>query len=170
MRALLASGILLGTGAIGTSALWSTTAATTSQEFTTANVDIRANGEKSLSFSFPEALLPGRSTAFVIKVQNIGSVPFTYTATVQSPDALGRAVTLSYATGVAPSNGACPGAGTSTTITGTPTEFRATTSWLSPTTGVDALCLQLSLPTTADGALAGQSGSARFIFSATGMP
>ncbi|MGB3302540.1 hypothetical protein [Gordonia sp. (in: high G+C Gram-positive bacteria)] len=85
VRALLACGILLGTGAVGTAALWSTTAATTSGQFTTAGVEIMVGPsggphQASYNFTFPGNLLPGSTTAQIVQVKNTGGIPFTFTS------------------------------------------------------------------------------------------
>ncbi|MGO3328170.1 MAG: hypothetical protein ACTIMF_16480, partial [Gordonia sp. (in: high G+C Gram-positive bacteria)] len=62
VRAVLACGVLLGTGTIGTTALWSTSAATVSGQFTTAALEIKANGVKEYTFAFSGPVYPGYTT------------------------------------------------------------------------------------------------------------
>ncbi|MDV7100251.1 hypothetical protein R4227_08925 [Gordonia amicalis] len=171
LRALLTCGILLTTGAIGTTALWSTTAATTSGTFTTANLEIKANGSVAHTFAFPGALLPGNTTAYVVNVQNTGSVQFHYDAKVSSSTALGQAMRLRVVVDGTVSGTTCTSGtqiATNLAITGSPVAFATNRGPLAATTGTEALCMQLTLPSTAAGSLAGTSGSVTFTFDATG--
>ncbi|GAB85885.1 hypothetical protein RVF83_22565 [Gordonia rubripertincta] len=173
LRALLTCGILLTTATIGTTALWTTSAATTSGTFTTANVEIKANGSASYLFAFPGSLLPGDTTAFVINVQNTGSVSFHYNSKVSSATALGQAMLLKVVAGGSVSGSTCvPGANgiqvaDNVPITGNPVAFSTGRGPLAATSGSEALCLQLTLPTTAAGNLAGTGGSVTFTFDTT---
>ena len=171
VRALLACGILLGTGAFGTAAFWSTSAATVSGQFTTAHLEIRAEGQEHYTFTFPGTLLPGDTTAVLLNVQNTGSVPFGYDGKVSSGSTLGTAMTLTARAGGSVSGAACTGGTVLTTgqaITGTASSFfPAARGPLAAGTGTDPLCLQLTLPTGAPGVLAGTSGTVTFTFDAT---
>ncbi|WP_232716113.1 hypothetical protein [Gordonia metallireducens] len=168
VRAMLTCGILLTTSAIGTTALWSTTAATTSGTFTTANLEIKANGSVAHTFAFPGSLVPGDTTANVVTVQNTGTVAFTYSAKVSSATTLGRAMQLRVVTGGTVSGSVCTGGTqlvTGVPITATATTF-ATRPSLAAATGAEALCMQLTLPTNAAGTLAGTTGTVTFTFDA----
>lgn len=170
-RALLSIGMVIGISVVGTLALWSTTVNTQSGVFTTASINIAANDVKAASFAFsPTGLLPGQSAAQVVKVTNTGSTAFSYSAAVQSSSALGQGMTLTVVAGATASNGAC-GAGTSlatgTAIGAGATTFASNRGPLAATSGVENLCLQLTLPSGAGSNLAGTSGTVLFTFTAT---
>ncbi|MCZ0913939.1 hypothetical protein O0V02_16200 [Gordonia amicalis] len=173
VKALLTCGVLLGTGAIGTTALWSTTAATVSGQFTTATIAIRANSEVAHTFTFPGTLLPGDTTAYVVDVQNIGGVQFSYTASRSSSSPLAQAMLLSARYGlvanVSGTTTSCSG-GTSVgpIAIGSTMATIASRGPLAAGTGVERWCFQLSLPATASSTLAGTTGAVTFTFSATG--
>lgn len=167
-RAVLSIGMVVGISVVGTLALWSSTVTTRSGQFTTATITILADGTKSSTFAFaPTGLLPGQSAARVVAVSNTGSAALTYSAAVSSPDALGRGMTLTVVPGATAANGSC-GTGTPLTtnsaITGTPTTFVTNRGPLAAVTGAENLCVEVDLPTTADGALAGTSGSVVLTF------
>lgn len=171
LRAVLSIGMVIGIGVVGTLALWSSTVNTRSGVFTTATINVLADGVKSGSFTFaPSGILPGQSAAKVVTVSNTGSASFTYTASASSGNALGQGVTLTAVAGATTSSGIC-GPGTTLTtakaITATPTAFATGRGPVAPTSGTDTLCFQLNLPLTAPANLAGTSGSVLFTFNAT---
>lgn len=177
VRALLTCGILLGTSAVGTAALWSTSSATVSGQFSTASLAIQANGSVAHTFTFPGTLLPGDTTAAVINVQNTGSIPLVYNASVSSSSALGTAMTLTARSGGTLGSGSVSGTTVCTggaqvalnvAITATAAAFSSGRGPLAPATGTESLCVQLTLPTSADAALAGTSGTVTFTFDAIG--
>lgn len=85
MRAILALGIVLGLGTVGTMALWSDSVVATSGDFKTGVVDLRVNGSKTYAFTGTTGLtmsnmLPGESRAATLKVQNtLSTLPLAYT-------------------------------------------------------------------------------------------
>lgn len=86
VRAILALGIVLGLGAVGTLALWSNSAVTTSGDFRTGVVDLQVKGVKDYVFSATTTpftmtnMLPGESRAATLQVQNtLSTIPVTYT-------------------------------------------------------------------------------------------
>lgn len=172
VRALMSVGIVLGLGSVSTLAAWSATSATTSGQFTTGTVSIVANGSATYTFSFPGSLLPGDSTAALITVGNVGSVPFTYSAAVSSPSALVQATTMTVraGAGAAVSGTSCTG-GTLVTsgasITGTATTFSTGRGPLAATSGTEPMCVQLTLSPSAAAGLAATSGSALLTFTAS---
>lgn len=171
IRALLACGVLLGSGAMGTAALWSTSAQTVSGTFTTAYLKIQANGSSPYTFTFPGALLPGSSTAFLIQVQNAGSTPFTYVGSVQSASALGQATTLTSRVDGTVSGTTCTGGSgvTGQSVTSLKSSFRSASGVLPAMTGTENVCVQLTLTAGANASLAGSSGTVLFTFDATGV-
>ncbi|MCF8589977.1 hypothetical protein [Gordonia liuliyuniae] len=166
VRAVLACGILLGTGAIGTTALWSTSAATVSGTFTTAALDIRANDEKSYAFDFSGPVYPGYTTApRVINVQNKGATAFTYRVSVSSGQPVGRGMQLKMTADTACSGTAIVSAHP---ITENPVVVSAGRGPLSAGTGAEALCVQLTMPASGvSQSVAGTSGTVLLTFDAT---
>jgi predicted ribosomally synthesized peptide with SipW-like signal peptide len=82
VRAILALGIVLGLGAVGTFALWSNSALATSGDFHTGVVDLQVNGSNNYVFSGATMaeMLPGDSRAATLQVQNtLSSLPVSYT-------------------------------------------------------------------------------------------
>lgn len=175
VRALLTCGILLTTGVLGTTALWTTSAATTSGTFTTASVEIKANGDAPThTFTFPDTLTPGQRTAYVVDVQNTGSVAFTYSVAVSSANAVGQAMTLRAVANGTVSGRTCSG-GTqivaSQAITGSTVTFTSDRGPLAAGSGVEALCFELFLSLTAPASLLNSpTGSVTLTFTATGPP
>lgn len=186
IRALLACGILLGTGAVGTSALWSTTAATESGTFTTATIEILANQTKNATITFDAAppLLPGYTTAAMIDVKNSGSLNFTYVPSVQgSAGATSvaqyttlKSVQVGQAAGVVPSTGrgsTCPAGAAVGSSLNVSTQKVAFAPARSLNVGnSERLCMQLTVrmdaPDSAAGRAGGTAGSVTFTFDATG--
>lgn len=184
VKALLSCGILLGTGAVGTTALWSTTPTSTSGTFTTGFIDLQLNtasnntdpAVNSFTFTFPNTLLPGDRTAFVLNLNNRGSVPFTVAATGFGDAVVGQYTTLKAATSTGTqvtTNGAtCAGGDSgSASAVALGTAPVAVVSW--PTsipagpTGSRRICLEVLLETTAPATAAGQTGSVTVTFTAT---
>ncbi|WP_084865928.1 SipW-dependent-type signal peptide-containing protein [Prescottella equi] len=89
-RAVASLGIVLGLGAIGTLAAWSDTAVATSGTFSTGSIDLKLNGNDGnpTAYSFATltkaGMLPNDSVAATLPVQNLGTVPFTYTMSANS--------------------------------------------------------------------------------------
>ncbi|MEO9327357.1 hypothetical protein [Gordonia aurantiaca] len=173
MRALLTCGLLLTTATVGTTALWSTTAATTSGTFTTANIELEVSGFDTYTFTFPGSMLPGDSTAAVVNVQNKSSVAIRYSSRVSSGAELGRAMLLKVIAGGVLSGATCQlgSSGTAVVnafpITSSDTVFDTGRGPLAATNGEQALCLQLTLPISAQGSLAGATSTVKFTFDAS---
>lgn len=164
VRAVLACGVLLGTGAIGTTALWSTSAATVSGEFTTTELEITANGTKTVPFNFSGPVYPGYTTTpVVIAVTNAGSRTFKYNVSVSSGQAVGRAMRLTLG------GTSCTGAGTVTdeVISSTPTVVSPGRGALAAG-ATESLCIRLTMPATGvlQSGVAGQSGTVLLTFDA----
>jgi predicted ribosomally synthesized peptide with SipW-like signal peptide len=169
--------MVLGLGAVGTMAAWSTSATTTSGEFTTGTIDIRLNGDQGATtqtaytlFAAGTTIPPGGSVAVLLPVQNTGTATFDYTAKAIGDDALGRALQLTARySGATVVNNACSGG------TAIPTAAVSLASErsiggvrrLAATTGTEVICLQFTLPLTTTGVATGQSGSVLFTFTAT---
>lgn len=188
VRALLACGILLGTGAVGTTALWSTTAATTSGTFKTAGVEIQVGPsggsyQASYAFTFPNNLLPGSTTAAIVQVKNTGGIPFTYSSAVTGANA-GLSTTLvarrataspvSIAGGTYSDDKTCSGGESMTAGIGVATGSQtfSTTSGTLAAAAVQDICLQVTLSMSTPGTYAGltNAGTVTVTFTATAAP
>ncbi|WP_207837939.1 SipW-dependent-type signal peptide-containing protein [Williamsia soli] len=121
VRAILALGIVLGLGAVGTMALWSNSAGATSGDFKTGVVDLRVNGVKSYTFSGATGLsmtnmLPGDSRAATLQVQNtLSTLPLIYTMTARTAagsPALTNFLRMAVFASSAPTNGTTNGLAT----------------------------------------------------------
>ncbi|MBY6682757.1 hypothetical protein HQ312_17010 [Rhodococcus sp. BP-316] len=169
LRALLALGMVLGLGTVGTLAAWSATTTTASGNFVTGTVDITVDNSDGAPQPFvlavpTGALFPGRSAAVLVSVRNAGTLGFTYTTAVATAGQLGSNVVVTgrAGAGVAATGGTtCAGADT-----GVITSTRAIARNALP----DVLCLQFTLANLAPNSSQGQSGTATVTFQATGQP
>lgn len=188
VRALLASGILLGTGAIGTTALWSTSPQTTSGQFSTGFIDIRMsqssnntdpNATKNLAVAFPGSLLPGNKSAVMVSINNRGTVPFTVTMSAKVDAVFAGAFDLAAFSpngtgGLQITNGSC------TAVTGSPTAWpvkqlntndqqvvSGTTAVPVGAGGWQPMCLEMRLRTDAPDTAAGKTATATLTYTAT---
>lgn len=167
VRAALSLGLVLSLGTVGTLAAWSSTATTTSGVFTTGTVNIRFDdgsplGNEGIGTPYPvplptAALLPGQSTAALVKVQNVGNVRFTHTRSVS-------VVTPGIAVTSRVTNGAVLGTGTVRTCGGT--EIAPTSARVVEIGGVDTVCVQVNLPTPMLTTQQGSSASVDIVFTA----
>ncbi|MFJ6098211.1 SipW-dependent-type signal peptide-containing protein [Williamsia muralis] len=122
VRAILALGIVLGLGTVGTMALWSDSAVATSGEFKTGVVEIRVNGAENYIFTgstFSMAgMRPGESRAATLQVQNsLSTLPVTYTAaasTAIGSPTLANYLRMTVFTGATPTNSTSNGLATGT--------------------------------------------------------
>lgn len=122
VRALLALGIVLGLGTVGTMALWSDSAVATSGEFKTGVVEIRVNGAENFTFTggtFSMAgMRPGESRAATLQLQNtLSTLPVAYTSaasTATGSPALANHLRLTVFTGATATNGTSNGLATGT--------------------------------------------------------
>jgi predicted ribosomally synthesized peptide with SipW-like signal peptide len=177
VRALLSLGMVLGLGAVGTLAAWSTATTTNSGVFTTGTVDLQLNGNNgpvSVGFNSPLTVLPGKSLAAILLVQNKSNLDFKYTI-----DAAGGAGTLTSSlrmtviagNDTAVSNNACSTSSNTTVVAnsialGASTRIASRGS-LAANTGVEKLCIQFTLPTGVDNAVQGTVGNAQLVFTAS---
>lgn len=172
IRALLAMGAVLGLGAVGTMALWSDSSTATSGNFTTGTVDIKlgnpAVDNDPAQFTTDLAMsnmAPGSQKDAVLRVDNAGSLPITYTVdTVGNGDAT-LAAALQVSVYAQSSGGACTGSATAgpASLTGPlltvpqPLAANTTQDW----------CFRVALPTTADSSLQGRTATLTLTFNAT---
>lgn len=177
-RALLATGLLLGVGAVGTSAYWTTGTHVTGVNATAGalHIDLAGNYRAKpetytwtdLSGSLPTA---GGSRAKVIRVRNdsAGAIRFSYDLTASAPSTtFGNALTITVRKGGTVSGTTCTG-GTLVGSAGVPLRtFSATVGTISSWSAdpYDDLCIQVGLPASATVAN-GSTAALTFTFSAT---
>lgn len=176
LRAILALGMVLGLGAVGTLALWSNSAVATSGTFATGTVDVRVNGVDSYSFTGTNGLtmanmLPGESRAATLKVQNTpSSLPLTYTMAASTPAGsplLANYIALRVFGSAAPTNavsnglntGSCTGTqlGSATLKAANSVPVITTPQNLAATTGTQDLCFVATLAAAAPLSVQGQT-------------
>ena len=175
VRAGLALGAVLAVGVTGTYASWTDSVPVSGVSITTGALDLKVNGADSLpSYTALTlaSMVPGNSTAAVLTVKNAGTIPLTYFATSTASGTLGPAlivkVTTDSATATTSSGAVCSG----TALSGSGTSFGAnlvgsSTAPRSLAVGAsETLCIQATLPATADNSLQGQSTSVTLGFSA----
>ncbi|RVW00080.1 SipW-dependent-type signal peptide-containing protein [Rhodococcus spongiicola] len=89
-RALASLGIVLGLGAVATSAAWSDTATATSGVFSTGSIDLQIDGQDGNpdAYAFTawskSGLYPGERSSAKLPVQNTGTTPLSYTITASA--------------------------------------------------------------------------------------
>ena len=168
VRALLALGMVLGLGAVGTLALWSNSAVATTGTFATGTLDIRVNGVDSYSFTGTSGLtmdnmLPGESRAATLQVQNtLSSLPLSYTMAASTPAGsplLANYIGLKVYGSATPTNavsnglntGSCTGTqlGSATLSAANSVPVITTPQNLAATNGTQNLCFVATLDATA---------------------
>ena len=181
VRALLSLGMVVGLGATGTYAYWTDTVNMGGTTITAGTIKLQVTDRYSNATSFTKmnvsTMVPGDSTAGVIKVENTGTAPLKYhvNATPSNEDGknLGAALDVRV-TGDAVVSGTgksvtCQGS----TLSGTGNKF--TTSLVGTSTAgrqvnpgnFEYLCIQATLPTTADTALQGATTNIVFTINGT---
>lgn len=174
IRALLAAGMVLGLGAVGTLAAW-TDESTATATFSAGTLDLKLGTLPDGPFTDTVTLTtldmptmyPGASKAGMISVSNSGTVPLSYTLAGAGTGTLGAALKVSvYAGGTAANNastGSCSGTLLGTAdlpLVGTLISSARTL----PATSTESLCLLVKLPSTAANALQGTTSTATFTF------
>ncbi|WP_018177865.1 hypothetical protein [Jongsikchunia kroppenstedtii] len=90
LRALASLGMILGLGAAGTLAQWSTSVNAATGVFSTGSIEMKLNGNRP-TYAFTALnqlnLAQGGSVAGMLPVQNTGMVNFTYVANATTADA-----------------------------------------------------------------------------------
>lgn len=176
VRALLALGMVLGLGAVGTLALWSNSAVATTGTFATGTLDIRVNGIDNYSFTGTSGLtmanmLPGESRAATLQVQNtLSSLPVSYTMAASTPAGsplLANYIGLKVYSSATPTNavsnglntGSCAGTqvGSATLSATNSVPVITTPQNLAATTGTQNLCFVATLDATAPLSIQGQT-------------
>ncbi|GAB4004775.1 SipW-dependent-type signal peptide-containing protein [Nocardioides ultimimeridianus] len=166
-RALLATGLLLGTGAVATSAYWTTKKTVTGTSFTTGTMHI-VLGSTSLNLS---GMTAGSSAASLFPVSNTstGAVAFSYRIKASATNTLGSALTTTVRVGGSVSGSTCTGG----TLVGS---AGAALNGFNQPAGADLaqggaanVCIQVTLPSTATVA-PGSTSTVTFTFPATQKP
>ncbi|MFY0408471.1 SipW-dependent-type signal peptide-containing protein [Solicola sp. PLA-1-18] len=179
--ALLSLGLVLGLGAVGTSALWTDTSTATSSFATgTATLRLKATNEQTTAFGTLDVsgLAPGSTKAAVITVRNRGTVPLIYSIGVGATNADSKNLAANLVTVIRTDAGVV-GAGTSSTC-GTGSSEVVNRTGLAggavtvggqlnpPTSGADQdVCVQVGLSSGAPSSLQGATTTATFTFTGT---
>ncbi|MFJ9315668.1 hypothetical protein ACIRN4_15875 [Pimelobacter simplex] len=177
-RALLATGLLLGVGAVGTSAYWSTGATVTGVQATAGAIHIDLAGAQRVK---PETYAwtdlggnlstAGGSQAKVIRVRNnsTGAVRFSYDLAASAPNTtFGNALQVTVRKGGSVSGTSCTGG---TLVGGAGANLRTYTATVGTISSwsaapYDDLCVQVTLP-AGSGVTGGSTAALTFTFSAT---
>lgn len=176
-RALLSAGVLLGAGAVATSAYWHNAATVegVSVQSGAIHVDLATNNRvkpetyvwSDLSGSIPAA---GGSVAKVIRVRNnsTGRLTFSYDVSASATGALGAALKVTVRKGGTVSGSTCTGGTAVGAANATLNGFSASGGSLAATAGTPYhdLCVQVTLP-AGSGVGGFQSSNVAFTFAAT---
>ena len=184
LRALLASGMVLGLGAVGTLAAW-TDESTATATFTAGTLDLKLkmmpDGTLADSVVMTSldvtAMYPGVSKAAMVQVSNSGSLPLTYTLTgsaVAGAGGLGGNLCTSLLVGVysggsasnTATTGSCTGTRIGTADVALVGSLISAPRALAPAS-TENLCLVVSLPANAANSLQGTGTTATFAFNAS---
>ncbi len=175
-RAVLSLGMVLGLGAVGTMAAWSGSATATSGMFSTGTIRLELNGDNP-SHAFTglnkTSMLRGNSVAAMLPVKNAGSTKFSYVAkaTASGDATLASSYTVAVFAGGSSNGTTCSGG----TSIGSKTLSTTAAVDLIPAralaaSGIDDLCFQVTLNSTAPDETRMKSVSADFQFTATSLP
>jgi len=174
LRAVLSLGLVLGVGSAGTFAYWTDEAVAQGITFTAGTLDLELQDDADDSISFTTLnisnMIPGQSVAGLLKVENVGNVGFTYTASTSVSNstlagALDVKVTNGSVTGSAPS-ATCSGSQLSGTGAKLDQALVSTSRSLSASAS-ENLCLQVSMPSGASSSLQGTTTTVSYTFTAT---
>ena len=178
LRAALGLGVVVGFGAISTSAYWTDQATVSGGSFTAGRLDIKVgdpavdNDPAAFTTAFALSnMVPGSSKDAALKVTNSGSVAFTFTVTGSATnsgagtDQMGSALRIA----VYPSSNAGACTGTAIVSNVAPNAVSIARPALNPSAATD-LCFRATLPTDASAALQGQTTKVTFTLLATQVP
>lgn len=177
-RALLAAGLLVGTGAVATSAYWTSKKSVTGVSFTTGAMHIDLAGDfrvKPESYAWTAlnltGMTPGSTAAAVLPVSNnsTGTATFSYRVQGAATNALGGVLQVTVLRGGSVSGSTCTGGtavgSANATLNGFDQPAGAT---LAPGASAN-ICVQVKLP-TGTGVSAGSTSTVTFTFPATQVP
>ena len=174
LRAVLSLGLALGIGSAGTFAYWTDEATVTGLTITAGVLDLELQDDPDDSISFTTLnisnMIPGQSVAGVLKVENVGNVGFTYTASTSVSNS-----TLASALAVKVTNGSVSGSSPSATcsgsqLSGTGTDLDdalVSTGRSLAASASENLCIEVSMPSGASSSLQGTSTNVTYTFTAT---
>lgn len=176
IRAALALGAVLAVGVTGTYASWTDSVPVSGITITAGTLDLTVDGqdtEPTYTKLNMTDMVPGNSTAAVLKVKNAGTIPLTYyvdsTASGTLSPALAVKVTNDSTTSGSSPSVTCGGP----PINGSGTSFGSSllgssSAPLSLAVGaIDSVCIQATLPSDADNNLQGQSTTVTLTFNAS---
>ena len=152
-RAVLSLGMVLGLGAVGTMAAWSDSATATTGIFSTSSIQLKVDNQRPaavLTQLTKNSMLPGNTVAGEVKVQNTGTVDFTWAAVASGSGAsnlLGKLTVSLHNTGA--NNGTvCSGTliGTAQSVATSPT---LVTGRALATGATDSVCIQVKIASDA---------------------
>ena len=180
VRALLSLGMVVGLGATGTYAYWTDVKTVSGTTITAGTIKLQVTDNYSNATAFTKmnvsTMVPGESTAGVLKVQNIGTAPLRYhvNATPSNNDgkglgaALDVRVTGDAVVSTSGRNVTCPGSRLANTGLKFTTDLVATSTAGRQLTAnqTEYLCIQATLPLGADTAL--QGATTDVVFTLTG--
>lgn len=179
LRALLSLGLVFGFGSAGTFAYWTDQAVVSGITIKAGTLDLKVSKNSPENYlnnitDYTDLnitnMVPGNSVAAIVKVKNVGDVGFTYTASTSVSNS-----TLANALDVKVTAGSVSGSSPSATCSGSALSGTAskldqaliTTSRTLAANAVDALCIQVTMPTTASTTLQGASTTVSYTFTAT---
>lgn len=174
IRALLASGMVLGLGAVGTLAAW-TDESTATATFSAGSLDLKLGSLPEGPFTDSVALTtldmaamyPGASKAGMLSLSNSGTVPLAYTLAGTAGGDLGSALTVSIFAGGTATNDASTGTCSGTLLGSAELPLAGTlisAARTLPAASTESLCLLVKLPATAPNTLQGTTTTATFTF------
>ncbi|MFE7226007.1 SipW-dependent-type signal peptide-containing protein [Nocardioides sp. NPDC057577] len=177
LRALLALGVVVSIGATGTLAYWTDTVEVSGATLTTGTLDLQVNGaDPYTGFTALNltGMYPGTSSAGILTVQNVGSIPLSYTMTSGSSTTTLAPLTLKVTADTSVTNDGtlnqtCPGTALAGTGGPLPSSGIATARTLQPGTS-QTLCLQVTLGTDAPDTAQGRSSNLTFTLTGTQLP
>ncbi|WP_430331105.1 SipW-dependent-type signal peptide-containing protein [Rhodococcus sp. ACT016] len=171
VRAALSLGIVLGLGSVGTLAAWSDTATATSGMFSTATVDLQLNDNPGnpTAYAFTNltksGMMPGEFAQATLPVQNKGATVFKYTMSATAAGDSGLAPLMKVTVLESTCTTAIAGPlGLSTTAS---TPIITTGRELAASTGVEMLCLRVTLDPAVSMAMQNKTLNVSFAFAAT---
>lgn len=174
LRAVMSLGLVLGFGSAGTFAYWTDEATVSGLTITAGVLDLELQDDADDSVTFTSLnisnMIPGQSVAGVLKVENVGNVGFTYTASTSVSNS-----TLAAALVVKVTNGSVSGSSPSATCTGSQLSGTGTdlddalvsTARSLAATASENLCIEVSMPSGASSSLQGTTTNVSYTFTAT---
>jgi len=173
VRAVLALGAVLSVAVGSTFAYWSDSAVVSGVTITSGSLDLKVDDQDSLTYTDLNlsGMVPGNSTAGILRVSNDGSVPFTYYADATASGALGSALVAKITedtgvTGTSPTE-TCAGTAVADSGTSFSDNLLSQSNPLTLDPGdSQTFCIQASLPTDASTTLQGATTNITVTFNA----